>query len=508
MRAVPNLLSLFERVRYYFTLIPPFFLPPSPPTHAGSLSTARVMERRTCLYTRRLTQRQKKWQDGFLFLNRSSGKVHIKSENGEATIHSALLKPIEVADWAEGDEITVEGMLLVSVGEVLEENGAARQGQFGELPDSCHFTATRVPVHAFATHLSSVSPLPSTSMSSLTGIQRCFLRPRAPLRVFPEEESTGTTRPRFVSPVMQRPPSGDVVMPTRDLPQEERAIGGREEGEMGEGIDTAGDRARSVLGTRSVLPHRIRSKFVGRGLGWNIEGGTEGRKGGETEKQGNGRREDADGKQSLPSHSPPQRLAGGAVPSAVASGTRSPPSSRVLQSNVPSSISAPSVFSFPPSSSCARPPPAFLPPSSATSSSSSSSSSSSFSSPYSVLSPSSSAFFRASTTCLEFMTPAVRARWPVLRHVILPTSYPSSADYVDALLAATTEEINLSLAELASRFLMAWQGRQRGTGGGRGGGRGAAEGATSMEALRRAGGVCYYSDVELIVSRKRKEGDE
>lgn len=40
------------------------------------------MERRTCLYTRRLTQRQKKWQDGFLFLNRSSGKVHIKSENG------------------------------------------------------------------------------------------------------------------------------------------------------------------------------------------------------------------------------------------------------------------------------------------------------------------------------------------------------------------------------------------------------------------------------------------
>ncbi|TFJ83084.1 hypothetical protein NSK_005606 [Nannochloropsis salina CCMP1776] len=97
---------------------------------------------------------------------------------------------------------------------------------------------------------------------------------------------------------------------------------------------------------------------------------------------------------------------------------------------------------------------------------------------------------------------------PAISHVILPASYPSSADYVNALLAATTEEINLSLAELASRFLMAWQGRQRGTGGGRGGGGGAAEGATSMEALRRAGGVCYYSDVELIVSRKRKEGDE
>jgi hypothetical protein len=30
MRAAPNFLSLFERVRYYFALIPPFYLPPPP----------------------------------------------------------------------------------------------------------------------------------------------------------------------------------------------------------------------------------------------------------------------------------------------------------------------------------------------------------------------------------------------------------------------------------------------------------------------------------------------
>jgi len=39
-------------------------------------------EHRSCLYTKRLTQRQKKWQDGSLILDRTTGKVHIKAENG------------------------------------------------------------------------------------------------------------------------------------------------------------------------------------------------------------------------------------------------------------------------------------------------------------------------------------------------------------------------------------------------------------------------------------------
>jgi len=41
-----------------------------------------AIEHRSCLYTKRLTQRQKKWQDGTMLLDRSTGKVLIKAENG------------------------------------------------------------------------------------------------------------------------------------------------------------------------------------------------------------------------------------------------------------------------------------------------------------------------------------------------------------------------------------------------------------------------------------------
>ena len=54
-------------------LLPPSLLIPH---------TDMTSEHRACLYTKRLTQRQKKWQDGSMILDRTTGKVHIKAEKG------------------------------------------------------------------------------------------------------------------------------------------------------------------------------------------------------------------------------------------------------------------------------------------------------------------------------------------------------------------------------------------------------------------------------------------